>query len=307
MISMEMPMFNLLRRKPKPPVSFEEKVWLEDSFIWLLTTFGYKTLRKHPQLTVKSAEFLLAQQHGDGLAEGLLRLVCKRMGVPREDIELVFYDANSPTEVSLGLFLKNEGSGAAGLYQQIGAYSYRISYDLSLIRDPEALVAVLAHEVGHIVLLGYGHMTGHEEDHEWMTDLIALFYGFGVIAANSMHREYHTSHSWSYVKQGYFSMPMYAYALALVIWIQHGMEKPEWLKKARLNVRSWCKQSLNFLLKTGDTSVLSKKIPFDSSALPTEVVLIKKRMKLAVLLEEYERAALLKSFLENEYFTQGRR
>lgn len=291
---------NLFR--PKLPITFEEQIWLEDSFIWLISQFGYRVLTQHKPIQRKSAEFLFALNHSEGFAEGLLCLVCKRMGVDREDIDLVSYLPERNQEVLPGLSLKSEGSSAAGLYQQRGLYSFRISYDKTLESEPEALLAVLAHEVGHILLLGQGRMSGHEEDHELMTDFVGLFFGFGIVAANSMHREYHTSHSWSSVQQGYFSMPMYSFALALVSWLQSGATYPLWMSAMRLNVKSWFKQSITYLKKTGKTAVFSKVIEFDEDTLPDEVVLINKQIKLALMLEEYERASLLKQFLEEGFF-----
>lgn len=297
-------MFSFLNRK-KLPISFDEQIWIEDSFIWLISQFGYGVLKNHKQLQKNSAEYLLALQHPDGYAEGLLCLICMRMEVDRQDIELVSYLPDKNQELVPGLLLQNKSTGAAGLYQQTSTYSYRISYDETLLKEPEALAAVLAHEVGHVLLLGQERMNGHEEDHELMTDFVSLYFGFGILAANAMHREYHTSHSWSSVQQGYLSMPMYSFALALVSWIELGKTKPLWLDGARLNVKSWFKQSIKYLSKTGKTSVYSNVIAFDEEALPSEVMLIKKQLKLALLLEDYRRASKLKNFLEEKYFTKN--
>ncbi|MFF0264496.1 hypothetical protein [Kribbella sp. NPDC004536] len=50
--------------------------------------------------------------------------------------------------------------------------------------DPAAVVAATAHELGHEVLWGYHLMERGRPDAEAMTDLFAVFHGFGIFLAN---------------------------------------------------------------------------------------------------------------------------
>ena len=50
------------------------------------------------------------------------------------------------------------------------------------------LIATMSHELAHEYLIGQGRISGEEEDHEQLTDLLAVFLGFGVMLANSSLR-----------------------------------------------------------------------------------------------------------------------
>ncbi len=52
---------------------------------------------------------------------------------------------------------------------------------------------------------------------------------------------------------GYLSEPMDGYALSLFTWIR-GEERPAWLRHLRINPRTYRKQGLRYLVKTGDSS-----------------------------------------------------
>jgi hypothetical protein len=49
-----------------------------------------------------------------------------------------------------------------------------------------ALVATLAHELGHVILLRPGLVKANEADMEPLNDLLTVFLGFGVFNANSV-------------------------------------------------------------------------------------------------------------------------
>ena len=54
----------------------------------------------------------------------------------------------------------------------------------STLADPAAVVAAAAHELGHEVLWGYHLMDRSRPDAEAVTDLFAIFHGFGIFLAN---------------------------------------------------------------------------------------------------------------------------
>jgi hypothetical protein len=50
------------------------------------------------------------------------------------------------------------------------------------------LVATLAHELGHIILLRPGLIKRTKEDMEPLNDLLTIFLGFGIFTANAAFR-----------------------------------------------------------------------------------------------------------------------
>ncbi len=59
-------------------------------------------------------------------------------------------------------------------------YSYRNDGYL----ESSMLVGTMAHELAHLKLMGERRVTGDEYDNELLTDLTAVFHGFGIFLGN---------------------------------------------------------------------------------------------------------------------------
>src|SRR5262249_26780470 len=98
--------------------------------------------------------------------------------------------------------------------------------------------------------------TGYEEDHEQLTDLVPVFLGLGLFAANAPVRDRsYTENNWHYFKidkQGYLPSRMLGYALALFAYVR-GEAKPAWARYLRPDAAQPLKRGLRYLLKTGDS------------------------------------------------------
>jgi len=183
-------------------------------------------------------------------AKRLFRRVCGYMGVDPDPIRLVFIKSKHLEGI------EGHTHGAAGTYENEG-WRTTIRLDESTLHDPMVVVATLAHELGHVLLLGEGRITADRKDHEPLTDLITVFLGLGLFTANSRVRtrteQLAHGSSWSISRLGYLDEHAVGYALALFAWIR-GEDRPTWLRHLRLNPRTYCKQGLRYLLKTGDSS-----------------------------------------------------
>ena len=60
-----------------------------------------------------------------------------------------------------------------------------VRIERSMLDRPADLVGVMAHELAHQRLLGEGRAHQHDFDNELLTDLTALYFGFGVFLANN--------------------------------------------------------------------------------------------------------------------------
>jgi hypothetical protein len=108
----------------------------------------------------------------------------------------------------------------------------------------------MAHELGHVHLLGHQRISPEDPDHEPLTDLLTVFFGLGVFSANSVIRE-HYWHAgqvsgWKIGRQGYLSMPVYGYALARFASSRRE-DGSGWSNRLRPDVRSAFKKSMRFL------------------------------------------------------------
>jgi hypothetical protein len=114
-----------------------------------------------------------------------------------------------------------------------------------------ALVATIAHELGHVLLLADGRISASERpDHEPLTDLLTVYFGLGIFSANSAFDHFHEArgrHSYTSTSRlGYLTEPMYGYALARYAWLR-GEADPDWADHLDTNPRSFLKRGLRYL------------------------------------------------------------
>ena len=182
----------------------------------------------------------------------MLDRVCDYMEIEPDTVELSLYEDRNP------VYEGEWRHGAAGLYHK-EADKFRVWVEVSGLNDPMALVGTLAHELGHVHLLGHGRIADDVEDHEPLTDLLTVFFGMGLFTANSVIRENYWNaggiSGWSMGRRGYLTMPQYGYAFALFAWAR-GEGNPTWEKHLRLDVRTAFDAALRFLESTRDSQFL---------------------------------------------------
>jgi hypothetical protein len=235
--------------RPTCPVGPSEKAWIEDRFRWLSLEFGLESLRSAPVVLPTPAFFPDAYGANRGDAAVMFRSVCGYMAVDPDAIQLEFFKGTKPTWDGVH-------HGAAGTHEGDG-WRTTIRIDEGNFDDPTILVATMAHELGHVRLLDEGRIPRTTPDHEPLTDLLTVFLGLGVLTANSRFR-FKTERDgfkegWSVRRLGYLDERAIGYALALFAWVR-GERRPPWLRHLRLNPRTFCKQGLQYLHKTGDSS-----------------------------------------------------
>ena len=144
--------------------------------------------------------------------------------------------------------------GAAGLYE-IQARS-NVCVARSRLDALPQLLATLAHELAHELLLKGGHLTQETADHEHVTDLLPVFLGTGVFLANATVQsasERYGNWYWSSIsKQGYLSSITLGYALALFAFAR-GEGRPPWAAHLRTDAAATLRAGLGYLRKTGDS------------------------------------------------------
>jgi hypothetical protein len=109
-----------------------------------------------------------------------------------------------------------------------------------------ALVATIAHELGHERLLGESRIDASRRDGEPLTDLFSVFFGFGIFSANAAFEFRSSDRSYQTSKLGYLTEAMYGYALARYAWLR-GETSPAWAAHLDTNPRTYLKDGLRFL------------------------------------------------------------
>lgn len=237
---------------PSCPIETAEKAWVEWRMRWLATRLGIDRMLDATVVLPTDAFFPEKYQADEASARICLDRVCKHMRV-------------DPMALTLTVLPDEAMPGAAGLYQQREKPQWpqrrshsHIFIASSQLENPMSLIATLAHEVGHELLLGGGVLTEETPDHEQITDLLTVFLGVGVFNANatvheSSWREGNIS-GWSIGRQGYLSAAAFGYAFAVFAYVRRET-KPTWTwaKHLRADARGSLEKGLRYLERTNDS------------------------------------------------------
>ncbi len=136
-----------------------------------------------------------------------------------------------------------------GLYHEMkteeGTPRAKVQINGTMLEEPETMIATMAHELAHVLLLGDGKIPRDLEKMEPLTDLMTVFSGFGVFNANAAFVQKRDSRGWSVGRLGYLSVQEYAYGLAVFAWIR-GERDPSWAKELSRTVRVYMQDSLRY-------------------------------------------------------------
>jgi hypothetical protein len=237
--------------RPKLPVSEEERLWVDEGFRRLSRMLGWSRMQNATVLLPTDEHFPDPWSPTEAGLNSLFRRVCVAMRVNPAGVELTLLPDSGELLEMLPSYnqLSDE---PAGLHFGSGAEEERplIAVRQSLLRDPLAVVATLAHELGHVILLDDGHMGRNAQDMEPMTDLVTVYLGLGVFTANSARRfrQYQEDNrqGWSMERLGYLPEPVYAYALARFAK-DRGEDSPAWAAYLSTNLKTWFRQSAAWL------------------------------------------------------------
>lgn len=186
--------------------------------------------------------------------DSIFRRVADYMRVDPDSIELTLFDQGADVSSSLLPYASGQSAGAGGIYCHSPEEKTEISINASKLADPLALVATLAHELGHVILLRPGLVDRDAEDMEPLNDLLTVYLGFGVFNANAVlqFRQYtnNESQGWSARRLGYLSEELFGYALARFAF-ERKERKPSWAKHLTTNVSTYFKRSSAWLEANG--------------------------------------------------------
>ncbi|WP_157368945.1 hypothetical protein [Zavarzinella formosa] len=229
------------------PVEDETRKWIDQRWQWLEEQFGREMVRRATVVLPRPEFFPDPYDGTQASVRIMLDRVCGHMGVDPAIIRMFLYN-NSDRDVKDPPF-SGQLAGSVGTYAPENGI-HRIGIEISNLGNPLGLVATIAHELGHVLLLGSGRITEEEADHEPLTDLLTVYFGMGVITSNAVVLETNwragNISGWSMSRQGYLAMPDFGYALAKYARLRDE-DGPAWSGELRPDVRSPFKQAIRFL------------------------------------------------------------
>ena len=241
------------KNKPKCPIKEEDKVWIEDQLNWI----DLNVIRLEEQKTILPTKkyFNWDFKGEEKDAKFVLKKIGEYFNINTDEIAIEFYSEEA-IELDRGTITqKEEGTGTAGIYVQDGN-QFSILIEVQQLKRPNSLISTIAHELCHYVLLGQKgfHLDG--EENEWLTDLLAISYGFGVFIGNTRF-EFSQWQSgdgwggWQYSIQGYLPQQITAYAMA-EIEIRRTNTLPEWINLLKSDFQKDFTKSMNYLILTNE-------------------------------------------------------
>lgn len=211
-------MFGLFRSKPL----FDEgsTQWFFDTYAWALRHFGSDIFRDDSMLITPTDRFF--PDRGGSAEEkavaalGRVRSYAGMEGWPCELHGLAPGMAPPPAP-AVGIGAVPRGPRAA--VSVAGDRGIPVAFDPALVRNPQALIAVLAQQLAfHLAHAAREASPGGDELFGPTTDLLAVFMGFGLFLANSALTVCRSGCSGCAVgvqALGYLTEEEFAYALAI--------------------------------------------------------------------------------------------
>lgn len=244
----------------KLPVTEEERLWVDEGFLRLEKMLGRRRLVDADLILPTPEYFPDSYEPTTAGANTLFVRVCKYMRVDRSRIRLEVFPDETEELRSVLPYWRGASGGCAGFFSHDPTIAdvpadeecMLVALRSTQLKGPLSLVATVAHELGHVILLGGGLISPRTPDHEPLTDLLTVFLGFGVFTSSTARRfkqfQDERKYGWSMHRLGYLPEEMYGYALAKFAEAR-GEEKPVWVKHLSANVRSYFKRSQSWLAK----------------------------------------------------------
>ena len=228
---------------PKLPISEEQRLWTDEGFKRLVKLLGRRRMLDARVVEPTAEDFPDPYDKSPEAVERLFSRVCAYMCIDRSSIELeIFQDETEELREILPHWRGDAETRAAGLYvhaheqdrvSENGEGSMVVAVRSTMLKDPMSLIATVAHELGHVILLGGKLISPTTPDHESMTDLLTVFLGLGIFTANSAARfkqfQEDRRVGWSMQRLGYLPEAVFGYALGRFA-AERGGKRPEWTR-----------------------------------------------------------------------------
>ncbi|MFN2259734.1 MAG: hypothetical protein ABR601_07850 [Parasphingopyxis sp.] len=174
----------------KSPVEPDEWEWMLASFKWLLEEYGGAEMHRRQALILPTEDFFAVPSDREEIARALFEQTKLHAGMRDWPATLAAGERGRERSVQPGFALVHQNDANLGEFRlrttgdrQVEA---DIRYNPDLVDAPEALIATLAHELAHYLLCSARtRAPGGEALHEHLTDLCAVFLGFGIFLANN--------------------------------------------------------------------------------------------------------------------------
>ncbi len=239
-------MFGFLKKKPL--LSDDRFFFQIDTYKWLLQNFDSNYFYGKCPLILPTEEFFPEIAQGEKIkVNDLFEQVKDYAGMDSWECNLLAQDDDFEDLISKELFLGEAGSSPLGTFS-IDEGKPLITYNPELRKKPDNLIATFAHELAHLLIAGCEvEPPDGWENEELVTDLAAIFMGFGLFIANSSFQHGHFSNGqdtgWKSQKSGYLAEHEASFALAIFLKLKN-IEFKDVSRYMDANVKTYVKMAL---------------------------------------------------------------
>jgi hypothetical protein len=206
----------------KPIVDADTAAWHVENFEWLARQFsGGDAFARTSLVLPRPGFFTTGGEKGHARGLRIFAQVKSHSGMSDWDVDLV--PDNNPlahrAPLSFGMIApRRHALGTFG----VSGNRIQISYVPALLQQPEQFIATMAHELAHYLLATAGERPiCADDENECLTDLAAVFMGFGVFLANARFTmETYVDgplQGWRWGRAGYLPEADLIFALALFL------------------------------------------------------------------------------------------
>jgi hypothetical protein len=245
-------MFWKKNKEPKCPITPDDKEWIENNLDWINQRLI--DIAEYPTILPTKVFFDRKFTGTEDDAYYTLARIGELCNLNVDHIQLDFMHDQIDFGNGIMTAVDKDSRGVGGLYfgDEDGE---AIVISREQLRNPVALIAVMAHELSHHLLIGK-HDVGYsdENENEFLTDLTAIAYGFGVFLSNNSivyntgWRGASGSSGWSIGKQGYLPPQVIAYAMAVIQYFKGEIQNdPPWMEYLDKTTRKYLIQSLEYV------------------------------------------------------------
>lgn len=203
--------------------SDEQQLWLIDSLADLLRVRGTGHFLSMPLVEPTWTFFPDRWSFSDLGLDRVVRRLMQYAGLGRLDVRIVDFIQPRITERSK----RRIHHSLAGAFLGIQDDSCYFAFNVDAPAEEEYIAGVMAHEVAHAYRVHHGICDDSDPDREeWLTDVTAVYLGFGILVANNSYRYRKTSSgivgfgtffSQSEDRAGYLTPQAFSFLLAIQI------------------------------------------------------------------------------------------
>ena len=206
----------------RPVVDADTASWHIENMSWLIREFGGRDgLAESTLVLPKPGFFVFEGEQGHALALRLFNQVKAYCGMSDWEVDLVPDDNPLAATPTLAAAMVQPQKHAAGTFG-VSGNRVEITYATAQLQRPDRLIATFAHELAHYLLATAANPPPcDDEEMEFLTDLAAVYLGFGVFLANTRFEFEAISdgpmQGWRWQNAGYLPEADLIFALALFL------------------------------------------------------------------------------------------